>query len=108
MSGIKVVFGTASALWSSDKTGPLVLDILEEAGVYNLDSARIYGDSEEVIGKRGVAKKFTVDTKHPGGLISEGAAAKEKILESANLSFKLLQTDQVWAAILTTFYTQTN
>ena len=96
MSSIKVIFGAGSAgSWGSDVEGPKVVDVLEEFGVDKLDTARIYGPSEELIGKRGVTARVSIDTKHPGGFGKNTPATKENILEVAKISFGLLKTDQV-------------
>ncbi|KAI9326452.1 putative oxidoreductase [Zopfochytrium polystomum] len=92
-NGLKLAFGAAGALWTPENV-TAVLDVLARAGIGNLDSARVYGDSEKVIGDHAVADSFTVDTKHPGGVIA-GGATKEGVLETAAVSLGLLKTQQV-------------
>ena len=94
MSGIKIVFGSAGPLWSSDEKAPQVLEILKEEGVKELDTARGYGDSEEKHGLRDTSKEFIVSTKFSGAW-SGTRATSEEIKKSADTSFELLKTDQV-------------
>jgi hypothetical protein len=56
MAGVQVIYGAGSAgSWGSEVDGPKVLDVLEELGVTNIDTARIYGPSEQLLGQRGAA-----------------------------------------------------
>lgn len=94
MPGLRVIYGAGSAgSWRSETDGPKVAEVLQEFGVDKIDSARIYLKSEELIGERGVATKFKIDTKHPGGLTTN--ATKENVLAVADISFGLLKTDKV-------------
>ncbi|VUC25767.1 unnamed protein product [Clonostachys rosea] len=96
MSGLRVIYGAGSAgSWGSETEGPKVADVLQEFGVDKIDTARIYLKSEERIGQRGVAAKFKIDTKHPGGFARTTNATKENVLEVADISFGLLKTDKV-------------
>ncbi|KAJ1563467.1 hypothetical protein HK405_001930, partial [Cladochytrium tenue] len=50
---VRVVYGTAGKLWTSaGSAGDAVLDVLAAGGVRELDSARIYADSELRIHQR--------------------------------------------------------
>ncbi|KAH8660458.1 NADP-dependent oxidoreductase domain-containing protein [Xylariales sp. PMI_506] len=96
MSGIQVLYGAGGAgSWPSEVDGPKVLDVLDEFGITKIDTARIYGPSEKLIGERGAAARIGIDTKHPGGFAKETRATKENVLEVAKISFDLLKTDQV-------------
>jgi aryl-alcohol dehydrogenase-like predicted oxidoreductase len=96
MAGIQVIYGAGSAgSWGSEVDGPKVLDALEEMGISKIDTARVYGPSEELLGQRGAAARIAIDTKHPGGFAKETRATKENVLEVAKRSFELLKTDQV-------------
>lgn len=68
-----------------------------EAGDCNIvDTATLYGKSEEFLGKAGVAGKFTVDTKHIGGF-KPGNATKENAIADAENSRKMLGcTVDIW------------
>lgn len=106
MAGINVIYGAGSAgSWGNEVEGPQVLDVLEELGVSKIDTARIYGPSEQLLGERGAAARIALDTKHPGGFARETRATKENILEVAKTSFELLKTDQV---ILPPFFLSNN
>ncbi|KAF7555930.1 hypothetical protein G7Z17_g1812 [Cylindrodendrum hubeiense] len=93
MSSIKVVFGAAGPLWDNDDIAKKVLDILDKEGIKDIDTARLYPDSEERIGDLGAAARFSVGTKHPGGFVPE--TDENGILKIAEESLRLLQTDQV-------------
>ncbi|KAK6083889.1 aldehyde reductase [Seiridium cupressi] len=96
MSCIKIIYGSGSAgSWRDEKEGSGVLNVLEEFGVDTIDTARIYASSEELIGKRGAADRFEIDTKHPGGFAQNTPATKENVIETAEVSLGLLKTDQV-------------
>jgi diketogulonate reductase-like aldo/keto reductase len=98
MLGLRVIYGAGSAgSWRSETDGPKVAEVLQEFGVDKIDSARIYLQSEELIGERGVAAKFKIDTKHPGGFDEATNATRENVLAVADISFGLLKTDKACA-----------
>ncbi|KAJ7472181.1 aldehyde reductase [Mycena latifolia] len=68
--------------------------LLEEGGCDTIDTARIYGNSEEWIGKTGGGKRFIVDTKAPGGFIP-GSSTGEAIPQLAKESVEQLGVDKV-------------
>lgn len=72
-----------------------LLDMLQEEGIESIDTARSYLDSEELLGQVSAASSFAIDTKALGG-INEQPSTKERIMEDAAKSTKLLQTDQVF------------
>ncbi|TKA31720.1 hypothetical protein B0A50_01798 [Salinomyces thailandicus] len=100
MAGIKNVFGGAAV---NDNRGFTTVDAVKEAfsileaGDCNIvDTATLYGKSEEFLGKAGVAGKFTVDTKHIGGF-KPGNATKENAIADAENSRKMLGcTVDIW------------
>jgi aryl-alcohol dehydrogenase-like predicted oxidoreductase len=55
---------------------------LEEGGCDTIDTARLYGSSEEWIGKTGGGKRFTIDSKTPGGF-APGTSTSETIPQLA-------------------------
>ncbi|KAJ1557507.1 hypothetical protein HK405_015856 [Cladochytrium tenue] len=95
-TAVKIAFGAASPIWTAaDADADTLLGVLTEHGVRELDSGRLYGDSEERIGERRVVDKgFVVHTKHPGGFVPPGAS-RQGILDVAATSFQLLKLDQV-------------
>ncbi|KAH8900747.1 aldehyde reductase [Thozetella sp. PMI_491] len=94
MSGVKVVYGAAWPSWSSDETGPKILDILREEGVKEIDTARGYTNSEEKIGQRNASSEFAIGTKF-SGVWAGVPATREEIWNSATTSLEMLKTDQV-------------
>ncbi|KAK7017694.1 aflatoxin B1 aldehyde reductase member 4 [Favolaschia claudopus] len=68
--------------------------MLKDLGCDTIDTARIYGKSEEWLGKTGAGKLFTIDTKTPGGAIP-GSSNREGILQHAKESLELLKVKSV-------------
>ncbi|KAF7337783.1 Aldehyde reductase [Mycena sanguinolenta] len=66
---IKAVYGGASIgrTLYEDEDIEKAYKLLEEGGCNTIDTARIYGDSEEWLGKTGAGKRFIIDSKAPGG-----------------------------------------
>lgn len=95
MPGIKNVFGGA-AIGRSFNTDnlPQVYDIMEAGDCQTIDTAALYGESEEILGKTHAGKRFTIDTKTRGGFV-EGAATKENIIAEAKHSREMLGVEQV-------------
>ncbi|KAA8647760.1 hypothetical protein EYZ11_000246 [Aspergillus tanneri] len=95
---LKIVFGAAFfSEGSSQPNVPAVeemLQALQQSGVSTLDTAHIYGTSEQLLGETKAASRFTIDTKHPGGF-SPGSGTKEKVIAGGEESLKKLQTDKV-------------
>lgn len=90
---IKVVFGTAGALFNDDNA-PEIYKALEEGGCGVLDTAQLYTGKEEVIGRTGGAKRFVIDTKDVGGFEAK-SATKDTVIKRGEESIKKLGTDQV-------------
>ena len=96
MAGLPAVFGAACidpnrAFTSSDQL-PELFSILKDGGCTHMDTAALYGQSEELLGKADVGKHFTVDTKTKGGFIA-GYATKENVIKDAENSKKMLGCD---------------
>ncbi|KAI1608491.1 aldehyde reductase [Exophiala viscosa] len=95
---LTVVFGTASIgnsePWTSDEYVNEAFEILKKHGVKNLDSAQLYGKSEEKLGELKAGDKFIVDTKWLGGFTGKWAS-KENIVNTAKESIKKLGVKQV-------------
>lgn len=72
------------------------MQYLENEGVQTIDTAEIYGESEEFLGMTGAATRFTIDTKFSGGL-SQLEPTKENIVKSCEerLKKKKLKTSSV-------------
>lgn len=96
--GIKVLFGTVpignTEPWIDDDYINKGFSILKAHGVDNLDTARLYGESEKRLGEVKAGDKFTIDTKWPGGFVP-GNASKDKIIEDAKDSMAKLGVKQV-------------
>jgi len=96
MSGIKNVFGGAAVnegrAFSDVESLKEPFDILEHGDCKIVDTAALYGKSEEILGQANVGKRFTVDTKHKGGFLP-GYAKKENVIQDAENSKKMLGCD---------------
>ncbi|KAJ6499159.1 NADP-dependent oxidoreductase domain-containing protein [Mycena sanguinolenta] len=91
-SYVKAVFGGYSIgpgkYFPDEETIEKAYQLLEEGGCTTIDTARIYGNSEEWIGKTGAGKRFAIDSKAPGGFIpgsSTGATIPQFAKETAEL-----------------------
>ncbi|KAF2678705.1 putative oxidoreductase [Lentithecium fluviatile CBS 122367] len=93
-NGIKIAFGGASWLFNPVEEVTEWLKILEENGIEIIDTAQLYGASEETMGKAGAASRFTVDTKMPGGF-SDQLCTKDVMIDACKTSLKKLNTDSV-------------
>lgn len=76
------------------------LKLLEEGGVRTIDTARIYGSSEELLGKTKASSRFSIDTKYPGGFSPE-PSSKVTVIATGEESLRKLQTTQVrcWCSL---------
>lgn len=93
MAGLPAVFGAGCindgrSFTSADQL-PELFDILKQGGCDTIDTAALYGTSEELLGKANAGKHFTLDTKHKGGFIP-GYATKENVIKDAENSKKML------------------
>ncbi len=93
-NGIKIAFGGAGFLSSSVDEVTEWLDIIEEAGIEIIDTAQLYGGSEEVLGKAGASSRFIIDTKLPGGFSAQ-LSTMEAVVEAGEKSLSRLDTNQV-------------
>jgi len=96
--GIKVIFGGGGlrperGFPDHHEVGK-ALDILEEAGVDTIDTARLYGPSETLLGQAGAGERFVLDTKIAGGFI-KGSMTKEGIKKSVEKSLGELRVKTV-------------
>ncbi|KAJ7359418.1 NADP-dependent oxidoreductase domain-containing protein [Mycena albidolilacea] len=87
-TSVKTVFGGApigpgmSDAFATEESIEKVYKLLEEGGCDTIDTARLYGASEEWLGKTGASKRFTIDSKTPGGFVP-GISTGENILQHA-------------------------
>ncbi|CAG8898053.1 unnamed protein product [Penicillium egyptiacum] len=98
MAGIKIIWGGASiidkASYPTLESISKILDILHAKGIKNIDTAKRYSDSEELLGKLHADSRFKIDSKFPAGLGAE-PSTPESLVTSLNESLALLQTDQL-------------
>lgn len=93
-NGVKIAFGGAGWLSSSVEEVTEWLKILEEAGIEIIDTAQLYGSSEETMGRAGAGSRFTIDTKMPGGF-SDKLCTKDVMIDACKSSLTKLNTDSV-------------
>jgi aflatoxin B1 aldehyde reductase len=97
-TGIQTVFGGAQfqheGAFSDPATLLKVYAALEKSGVRKIDTAHIYGASEELLGQSGGSKRFAIDTKAPGGIMP-GSMTAQGVVGFAHRSKKLLDVEQV-------------
>ena len=97
-TGIQTIFGGAQFQREGRFADPATLlkafDALEKAGVRKIDTAHIYGASEEILGQTGGSARFAIDTKAPGGLVP-GSMTAQGVQGFAQRSKKLLDVEQV-------------
>ena len=97
MSGLTPVFG-GGGFNPGRSFGELdeikkVFALLKAGGCTHIDTAALYGESERLLGEAKAGDEFTLDTKHKGGFGGKGYATKEKVIEEAGNSKKMLGHD---------------
>lgn len=97
INNVKIVYGGFFVKYRGHtvETVEEVLQYLEKEGIQTIDTAEIYGESEEFLGMAGAATRFTIDTKFSGGL-SRLEPTEENIVKSCEDSLKKLKTNSVW------------
>jgi aflatoxin B1 aldehyde reductase len=70
-----------------------LLDILKSRGIRNIDTARIYGDSEKCLGEVKAAQSFIIDTKSPA--FAPKALTGSSLKDGIQTSLSLLGTEKV-------------
>ncbi|KAJ7720841.1 NADP-dependent oxidoreductase domain-containing protein [Mycena metata] len=100
-SAIKIVFGGAPIgpnpsfpYFPDEESIEKLYRLLEEGGVDAIDTARIYENSEEWIGKTGGGKRFPIDSKTPGGF-APGSSTSENIPQHAKESVERTGVDKL-------------
>ncbi|OAA50932.1 aflatoxin B1 aldehyde reductase member 3 [Beauveria brongniartii RCEF 3172] len=92
--GVKIVFGSAGFMSSSVPDVEEWLTALAEVDITAIDTAEIYGMSEQLLGDAGAGARFTIDTKAPGGTGTQ-LSTGTNIIDSAKQSLKKLKVDAV-------------
>ncbi|KAL6817479.1 Aldo/keto reductase [Trichoderma camerunense] len=97
-SGPRLVFGTANfdkgLAFPTAEQAAEVLDAVEKVGIKQLDTAQLYGTSEEILGKLKAPSRFTIDTKHIGGWV-DGQSTRARVVERGLESLQKLGVDKV-------------
>ncbi|KAF7347297.1 Aldehyde reductase [Mycena venus] len=95
---IKAVFGGAPVgagkSFPDEESIEQVYKLLEEGGCDTIDTARLYGNSEEWLGKTNAGKRFTIDSKTPGGFVA-GSSTSETIPQHAKETLERLGVKNV-------------
>ncbi|KAF7347256.1 Aldo-ket-red domain-containing protein [Mycena venus] len=96
----KIVFGGApigpgtNFGFPDEESIERVYKLLEESGCDTIDTARFYWGSEDWMGKTNAGKRFTIDSKTPGGLVA-GASTGENIPQHAKETVEKLGVESV-------------
>ncbi|RHZ54510.1 aldo/keto reductase family protein [Aspergillus thermomutatus] len=97
-SHAQIVFGGgtfgAALDWSTPEKVEEFLQVLERNNIKTIDTAQIYGTSEELLGQTNAPKRFVIDTKFGGGFIP-GPSTKDVVIKSGDESLQKLGTDSV-------------
>lgn len=93
MSHPKYVFGSHQIESLSEEDFQYILNILKERGIQDIDTARVYGDSEKCLGDVKAAQSFTIDTKSPAFVPK--ALGSKSLADGLQTSLSLLKTDKV-------------
>ena len=94
MSGIKVVFGGGGvnpgrAFGDPELLRNEIFKLLKDGGCDTIDTANLYGKSEEILGQAQAASQLTIDTKTRGGFNPGGASRTSILAEAQNSKEKL-------------------
>ena len=94
MPGIQYVFGGGGIRAGGNYEDPKVLsevfEVLERNGCKKIDTAALYGESEEYLGKAKAGDKFVLDTKTKGGFGGPGYASKDNVIREGKHSKEML------------------
>ncbi|KAG0646182.1 Oxidoreductase sirO [Hyphodiscus hymeniophilus] len=88
-----LAYGTAGVNAFTPEVLDAIFTTLEKHNVKELDTARGYVSSEEILGKAGAASRFTISTKGPSW--RPHAMGKQKMIDGMSTSLKELVTDKV-------------
>ena len=96
--GVKIVFGGGpigeGKAFPDASTIEELYKLLEEGGCGTIDTARLYSNSEEWIGKTRGGDKFIIDSKTPGGFVV-GGSTSTNILQHAKETVERLGVKNV-------------
>jgi aflatoxin B1 aldehyde reductase len=67
-----------------------ILKLLKREGVTRIDTAHLYGDSEELLGKVEAGENFIINSKMKGGF-EPGSAKRREVIDGVDLSLKRLK-----------------
>lgn len=99
MVAAKIIFGagTLDAKYvANDGVAKRLLDISHENGIDKIDTAYVYGGSEEILGRLDAKSRFAIDTKLPGAVSSDELLSKrDGVIKLGKESLARLQTDHV-------------
>jgi hypothetical protein len=70
------------------------LQILRKEGIAQIDTAHMYGDSEELLGQAEAGEKFTIDSMNKGGF-EPGSAKRSGVIDEVDLSLKKLKIEKL-------------
>lgn len=90
---LKIIYGAFPLALLPGEEVKKIISLCKEAGIKELDTARIYPGSEKFLGESGAAKDFIIDTKARAWV--PGCLSKEGIFESIDESFKELKVQSV-------------
>ncbi|CAI1788536.1 hypothetical protein SEUBUCD646_0A00130 [Saccharomyces eubayanus] len=90
---VKIIYGSFPLYLLQRSDIDEISTILEKAGVKDIDTARIYPDSEKILGEFRVPSRFTIHTKASG--FSAGCLTKDNINKSIEESLSLLGVPNV-------------
>ncbi|KAJ7361062.1 aldehyde reductase [Mycena albidolilacea] len=97
-TSLKVIFGGAPVgtgkEFPDEESIEKIYKLLEDGGCNNIDTARLYGNSEEWLGKTGAGKRFIIDSKTPGGFRA-GGSTSETIPQHAKETVERLGVESV-------------
>ncbi|KAM0263748.1 hypothetical protein ACHAQJ_001063 [Trichoderma viride] len=94
----RLVFGTANinigSSFATKEQAAELLAVVEKEGIKQLDTAQLYGISEQILGEIKASSKFIIDTKHIGGWLP-GNSSRAKVVERGLESLQKLGVDKV-------------
>ncbi|RFU77872.1 alcohol dehydrogenase [Trichoderma arundinaceum] len=94
----RLIFGVANVTgdgaFRTTEQATELLDVVEKEGIKQLDTAQLYGTSEQILGEIKAPSRFIIDTKHIGGW-TPGSSSREEVVKRGLDSLKKLGVDKV-------------